>query len=185
MNPQEINQFFISEIDKIIASKTEPVYWAGIGSRGTPESILIKMTEISCVLSTGNCILRSGAASGADTAFYNGSSRSKREIFLPWEGFNNFRSDGTFIVPDDTIFKQAMEIASKFHPAWDKCSFGAKKLHARNSFQILGADLQTPSSFVVCYTKDGLTGGGTGQAIRIANHYNIPVFDYGKYMYKQ
>lgn len=49
-------------------------------------------------------------------------------------------------------------------------------MQARNSHQILGWDLETPTNFVVCYTK-----GGTGQAIRIANHYNIPVFDVGAY----
>jgi len=33
----------------------------------------------------------------------------------------------------------------------------------------------------LCWTKNGKSSGGTGQAIRIANDYKIPVFDAGKY----
>lgn len=53
------------------------------------------------------------------------------------------------------------------------------KLQARNSYQILGLDLNTPSNFVICWTKNGKGSGGTGQAIRIARAYNIPIFDAG------
>ena len=34
-----------------------------------------------------------------------------------------------------------------------------------------------PSNFVVCYTPDGKASGGTGQAIRIAEYYNIPIYN--------
>jgi hypothetical protein len=74
-----------------------------------------------------------------------------------------------------------MLLASQFHPAWDRLSYGARMLHARNVHQVLGANILAPvfSSFVVCWTRDGLGGGGTGQAIRIAERYNVPVFDLG------
>lgn len=58
---------------------------------------------------------------------------------------------------------------------------GARKLQARNSHQVLGLDLETPSEFIVCWTKNGKSSGGTGQAIRIALDYGIPIFDAGKY----
>ena len=74
-----------------------------------------------------------------------------------------------------------MEIAKEFHPAWDKLSPAAKKLQARNCYQVLGYDLETPSQFVVCWTPRGSGSGGTGQAIRIAKSHNIPIFDFGKY----
>jgi len=74
-----------------------------------------------------------------------------------------------------------MNIAAIYHPYWNNLSYGAKKLLARNVYQVLGYDLQTPSSFIVCWTKDGKGSGGTGQAIRIAKAYGIPVFDYGGY----
>lgn len=57
---------------------------------------------------------------------------------------------------------------------------GAKKLQARNSHQVLGLDLNTPSDFIICWTKGGKGIGGTGQALRIAKAYNIPIFDCGE-----
>jgi hypothetical protein len=43
--------------------------------------------------------------------------------------------------------------------------------------QILGRWGDTPADFVVCWTKNGKASGGTGHALRIANYYNIPVFN--------
>ena len=58
-------------------------------------------------------------------------------------------------------------------------SHAAQRLHARNCFQILGAKLDTPVSDVVCWTPNGSGSGGTGQAIRLAEMMNIPVWDLG------
>lgn len=33
----------------------------------------------------------------------------------------------------------------------------------------------------ICWTKNGSGQGGTGQALRIAKAYNIPIFDAGKF----
>ncbi len=52
---------------------------------------------------------------------------------------------------------------------------------ARNCHQVLGCDLRTPSDFIICWTKNGKGLGGTGQALRIAKEYNIPIFDIGNY----
>ena len=46
----------------------------------------------------------------------------------------------------------------------------------RNYRQVRGLD-EPDSEFVICWTHDGTDVGGTGQAIRIANHYGIPVFN--------
>ena len=51
------------------------------------------------------------------------------------------------------------------------------RLMARNCYQVLGKDLETPSEFIICWTKDGQATGGTGQALRIAKKNNIPVFN--------
>lgn len=129
-------------------------------------------------LSRKNFILRSGHADGADSAFERGSIKAggEVEIYVPWAGFNG--SHSTYILKEDD---GAYEIAEKFHPYYSKLSQGAKKLQARNSYQVLGHDLNTPSAFVLCWTKDGKGGGGTGQAIRVAQHYSIPVLDFGKF----
>lgn len=125
------------------------------------------MTDLARDLAAHGYILRSGAAEGADAAFERGAGDLK-EIWLPWPRFNNHPSK---LLPSPAAF----EMAARFHPAWHMCSRGARALHARNCHQILGADLQTPVEFVVCWTKDGKPSGGTGQALRIAIHHNIPI----------
>jgi len=152
---------------------TEYTPYAGIGSRETPPDILELMTAISRMLDERGYTLRSGGAEGADQAFDWGTSgMSHPEVFLPWEGFNGKRS--TIDVPANCVAK-AMEIAREFHPNWAACSDGARKLHTRNTFQVLGRDLVSPSKFIVCWTKDGKASGGTGQALRIADSRKIPI----------
>ena len=84
------------------------------------------------------------------------------------------------IAPDDALMDKAMDLASRFHPAWDKLTGPTHRLMARNAFQILGPLLDSPVLFVLCWTPSGKGQGGTGQAIRMANALDIPVFDMGK-----
>lgn len=133
--------------------------YAGIGSRETPTHILNQMNAIAVWLQGEGFTLRSGGAPGADTAFERGAG-VKKEIYRPHHAN-----------------AAALELASVYHPAWHRCSDYAKKLHARNGFQVLGSDLKSPSEFVCCWTKDGKASGGTGQAIRIAEDRGIPVFN--------
>lgn len=147
--------------------------YAGIGSRDTPLEICSLMTGVAKMLDGRGYTLRSGGAEGADRAFDLGTSgMSHPEIYLPWEGFNN---QSMTIKPTAAQLAKAYKVASKYHPAWQNCSEGARKMHIRNSFQILGLECDQPSKFVVCWTKDGKASGGTGQALRIAEAYKIPV----------
>lgn len=153
------------------------MYYAGIGSRETPPEILGLFTTIGKYLANKNYILRSGHAEGADKAFEEGcnNARGKCEIYLPWSGFEG--SNSKLVVNNPEAFK----IGEKFHPYWYNLKQGAQKLQARNSHQALGEDLNTPSKFILCWTKNGNGSGGTGQCIRIAKAYNIPIFDAGLY----
>jgi hypothetical protein len=145
------------------------IYYAGIGSRKTPPDILEEMKVVGYVLAKEGFILRSGGADGADSAFEKGCDQAKgeKEIFLPWKDFNGNSSIHYTPSPE------AFELAEKHHPHWNSLKHGAKCLHARNGHQILGADLKTPVSVVVCYSC-GV--GGTEQALRIARSLNI--FEY-------
>lgn len=153
------------------------IYYTGIGSRNTPEEILKVFENIGQYLATKDFVLRSGAADGADSAFEQGCNHvnGKKEIYLPWKGFNGSTSDLVVTNPE------AFEIAKHYHPYWENLKDGAKKLQARNSHQVLGLDLHTPSDFIICYTPNGQESGGTGQALRIAKDYHIPIFDAGQY----
>lgn len=151
--------------------------YTGIGSRETPRAILDTFINIGRYLGRQDYILRSGGANGVDLAFEIGcdEAKGKKEIYIPWYRFNN---------SDSMLFntpQEAFSIASAIHPNWNALSDNVKKLHARNCSQILGQDLKTPTDFVVCYTKEGKGGGGSGQAIRLARECNIPIFDVGSY----
>lgn len=145
--------------------------YAGIGSRETPKDVQIKMEEIAERLSLLGYVLYSGGADGADAAFERGANHKK--IFLPWKDFNGRLEDGNeYVVPPKNL-----EFVNRFHPNPSGLTSGGLSLMSRNTYQVLGPDLKSPVDFVLCWTKDGKASGGTGQAIRIATHYKIPVFN--------
>jgi len=158
--------------------------YAGIGSRETPIPIQNIMTQFA-ESAVKTHVLRSGGASGADSAFFVGAKQGcddtnlklqdRIEIYLPWDGFGGFstdKQDFTYLATHASHI-----IAEKYHPAYHKLSNAGQCLMARNSQQILGRLLTRPVDFVVCYTSDGKASGGTGQAIRIAEDRNIPVYN--------
>lgn len=158
-----------------------PLYYSGIGSRTTPAEILTLINQISTKLSQQNYICRTGYAEGADKAFYSGSSPN----VIVYQPENITLNNGGIFrnAPMMENWSQALEIGKQFHPAWSHLGKYAQQLIARNGYQVLGDDLSSPCEFIICWTPDGATKrttkytGGTGQAIRIANHYNIPVYN--------
>lgn len=153
--------------------------YAGIGSRKTPADELITMGFMARELERFGFTLRSGGAEGADLAFENGvTDPANKEIYLPWPGFNGHSEVGV-IWPIEQRLLEARKIAAKFHPIWDRLSGTQQHFHIRNVFQVLGRDLNDPVKFVICWTEGGKHGGGTGQAIRIAQAYSVPIFDMG------
>ena len=166
-------------------TKINAPFYAGVGSRDTPTEVLDQMKGIASILRDMGYVLRSGHADGADLAFEHGSA-GENQIWLPWKEFNYESSQAEGLVRTSHYAIQANwqadQIAAAFHPAWNRCTEAAKKLHTRNVYQVLGPGLgkvqqDTVSKFVVCWTKDGKASGGTGQAIRIAEGCNIPVFN--------
>ena len=148
---------------------------AGIGSIQTPNEICAAMFKIGTWCAIQKIEVRSGHANGADWAFENGAGELCI-AYLPWVGFNSqLKMCGNAIILDFT--KEVMELAEKYHPSFNYLSPGAKKLIARNSFQVLGSDLKSPVNAIVCWTKDAKTVGGTGQALRIAEDYGLPVIN--------
>jgi hypothetical protein len=171
--------------------------YTGIGSRNTPEEVLLEMRATAYHLCEMGFTLRSGKAQGADSAFEDGVKKyiaeyfldwglypeCGAEIYLPWEGFNQLL--GIYrdfdIILDKPCMKAAQDLASRHHPNWGKCSDAAKKLHGRNSCQVLGTFLDIESDFVLYYAPENeITGkidGGTATAVNIARYYNIPTIN--------
>lgn len=150
--------------------------YAGVGSRETPPDVLREMSLLAAALERRGFTLRSGHAPGADQAFESGVGDPRcAEIYLPWRGFEGSTS---FHYPRDLQMElKAEAIAQKHHPAWDRCSRGARALHSRNVKQVLGESLDRPARFCLAWTSDGQASGGTGQAIRIARTYGVPVLN--------
>lgn len=157
------------------------MYYAGIGSRETPVEVLQYFERLGEWFDRQGWILRSGHADGADRAFEIGCERvhNEKEIYIPWKGYN--KSQSLLYLDNLVNSEQAYEIARQYHPNWNNLKEAAKKLMARNTYQILGMDLRTPSSLIVCWTKGGKEIGGTSQALRIARARNIKVINAGNY----
>lgn len=187
-------------------------YYTGVGSRETPEHILKFIEQFAYWLAGRGYTGRSGSAAGADSAFEQGfsnyeeingiSNKATFEAYLPWKGFSGKLEGSIHIVtPELPNYNEAVEIASTIHPAWNRLGRGAKALHTRNVYQVLGLDLNTPScplcgldevqqaqpasNVLFCYApitknKQGVvTGvkGGTNTAVQLAMKHNIPIYN--------
>lgn len=172
-------------------------YYTGVGSRETPRDILKLMNQVAYKMAQLGYTGRSGSAGGTDTAFEQGyneytivngiSDYYGFEVYLPWKGFSDIIEDSVHIAtPNLTNYQEACDIAATIHPIYHKLKRGAKALHTRNVYQVLGLDLNTPSKVLFCYAqptynKQGkLTGvkGGTNTAVQLAMKHNIKIYNF-------
>lgn len=169
-------------------------FYTGIGSRNTPEDILEIMSDLAFIFHKKGWTLRSGGADGADLAFEEGVKRSlvdidrfpyfhDANIYIPWKNFrvvDDLWKDMYIHVTNKDVLRNAEIIASQIHPNWNACSRGAKALHTRNIFQVIGHwDEPFQSKFVICWAPisgDSVTGG-TRTAVEFAKSLNIEVFN--------
>jgi len=96
-----------------------------------------------------------------------------KEIYLPWKNFNNNPSE---LYLQWNIDKEFYDIIREINPAIFTQGHSSLVLHARDCQQVLGRDLKTPSSFILCWTdRDISWPGGTAFAINLALKRGIPV----------
>jgi hypothetical protein len=151
--------------------------YAGGGARNAPLPVVRRMTRIAQRLEARGYVLRTGGGNDTDSAFEAGCA--KKEVFLPWPGFNGRTS------AFDSVSEEALAVASAAHPAFRRLTAEARLLAGRESHRILGADLRTPADFLVCWTPDGAQseaeiGRETGEAalaIALADRWAVPVFN--------
>lgn len=172
-----------------------PKYYTGVGSRETPADVLQLMFRIGRVMCALGYKGRSGAAPGADTAFWQGAQDSP---FYGEVGFVNYLPDATMfnkpafgnIVPDHAeevydatsfihTYEQAQQLALEARGSFEGLYAGGIKLHTRNAYQVLGGDLDLPSKELFCYAepvgKRGRVRGGTNTAVMLAQRFNVPI----------
>ncbi|MFK4132216.1 hypothetical protein ACI2KR_07975 [Pseudomonas luteola] len=187
------------DLISVIGKKGE---YAGVGTRNiNKDASFFFMCFGACAAFSGLKV-NSGSADGSDTSFEFGAkiaydamcemdSRlvprnygAVMNMFLPWKGFNGRENIGNtgYI---DRVNPRAHEIAATFHSNWARLDDSVRKLMSRNVMQILNEQLNRTVRFVMCETPDGAVTakqtspktGGTGQAIRIADHYKVPVYN--------
>ncbi|ASV44324.1 hypothetical protein PBI_SCTP2_309 [Salicola phage SCTP-2] len=161
----------------------ENVFITGVGSRTVPPKATQTIYDLVYLLNAYyDIVWRSGAANGSDSAFELYANH--KEIFLPWEQFNNSSSQLYLKNLSKEKIKTAQTILSEIRNI-KAMKATVLNFHTRNVFQVFGQDLETPSECVICYTDDGaehhtevtFNTGGTGTAIKLASLYNIPVFN--------
>lgn len=143
--------------------------YAGIGSRQTPPEVCAVFASLAGRLGQAGWTLRSGRALGADSAFESGARavRGSCEIFLPNK--HNYMSIEQVIHASSEDFMKGESyldevtgsvlgckvIARLLHPNGKNLSPHALELHARNTYQIIGQNLNSPVQFVACWTEGG------------------------------
>ena len=159
-------------------------HYAGVGSRQTPERVRRLMQKSAAWLANKNWTLRSGGARGADMAFQSGATGNiKPPRYEIWTINHRCEavSSGRASPPSRNQWERAHMIAGKAHPAWSRCSRLAQALHARNTLILLGHEMREPARFVLCWTPEGEETGGTGQMIRLARMFQVPVLNFANH----
>lgn len=162
--------------------------YTGVGSRETPPEIMEIMSIGAYKLASAGFVGRSGSARGADTAFEIGhelfrksTGISRFESYLPWDGFNGLTQDSIHVVsPVLASYNRAKTIIQSIHPKYHRLSSDARMLHTRNVFQVLGANLDTPSTLLICWAKPrGVFSvqGGTNTAYQLALQNNAVILN--------
>lgn len=168
------------------------MYYTGIGSREISPEVVSVMEDAAYRLAKMGWVLRSGKADGSDAAFQRGMQRyaaesrgvskdrggnavlSLAEIYTPW---NNFKGgsglEDEWDIPlsqIDALFPEHIEMRREWmwevHPAPERLSQGAEKLHLRNVHQVFGPNLSdayiNQSRFVLYYAKEDKKGNPKG-----------------------
>jgi len=170
-----------------------------VGSRETPSDVLRLMRGIGQHFCDTNFRGRSGGAPGADSAFYQGASNSRKfkdigfDVFLPnsWsfnkEEFGFLKPRPSEGIYDATTFTDTYESATQLAERARGSFYGLGdvgiQLHIRNVFQVLGVNLRHEefSKCVVFWAKPtgtkGRVEGGTNTAVQVAIQHDVPVYN--------
>ena len=143
--------------------------YTGIGSRRTPSQVLKRISCLAHDLQKRGWRLRSGGAQGADRAFEEGAG-GDCDVFRPHGDLDDAKA----------LFEAEVRPLAGCGSIYAMKPFVASLL-ARNMYQILGRDLQTPSKFVVCWTPTldyaSFEAGGTRYALLLAQSRGIRIFN--------
>lgn len=158
--------------------------YAGIGSKKAGPVICSKAQRLGYYLANREWTLYSSHSPNFEVNLELGadaSSLGETLIFLPHSGYNGALSNFSEPLP----FSYA--IAQELYSEWDSLNFKNKTIISNVCHQILGRNLESPVSFVLCWTEDGSStfhdipsdSGPVYFGIKLASMVGIPVFNLG------
>jgi hypothetical protein len=161
--------------------------YAGIGSRDLTPAQREVCVKLGYFLATQGWILHTGNAQGADQAFAEGANLVDPKavrLFLPWRSYEAAAvRDGNQVFSLEQYSPQQIDVlneeAAQYHPAWDRLKQGGQKLMMRNGLIIAPTAhlVRHPVAVVLAFPSQKPGGGGTGQGMRLAESYGLPVVD--------
>lgn len=160
-------------------------YYTGIGSRDTPLDVKHLMTEISMHMQAWGFTLRTGASSAADRAFETGAGNAK-EVYVPWDGWNNQRGISSITKASMMLAHQVWEhrrrnglVLETAHVSenWEDIHPSTQLLLAKTMCMLLGQDLSISSDALICWTPSCRVIGISAHPIVLATISNIPIFN--------
>lgn len=145
-----------------------------------PKEVMERIAELFKRLEDMEYTMRVGGMKGPDE--YAESCVKKKEVHLPWRGFNDKESKFTW------TSERAVAVAKMFHPAFDSMKKGVQTFLAKNARLILGDKVNSPALFLITWTEDGAESsrektsrtGFAGHPIAIASALGIPIFNFGR-----
>lgn len=163
---------------------TNPISYVGAGMSTAPKEILYLIEDAAQMLASEGVHLRTGCGQGPCEAFVRGAKDpSLYSVFIPGLVFGNLNTKNPSIYGPYTEgfidFEHATNYARKFHPSWPGLAGTVQRMMAMVSYQVLGPQLIDRPLFVLCWTPNGIGGDTTGQVIRLAQAFSIPIFDLG------
>lgn len=162
----------------------KPIAYVGAGMSTAPQEILDLMEDAAQALAAEGLHLRAGCGLGPTEVFIREARKyGTCSIFIPALTFGNLSVDQPGVYGPFTEgfadIQHATNYARKFHPSWPGLAGSVQMLMTAVSYQFLGPQLDDPPRFVLCWTPDGIGGDTTGQIIRLAQAFNITIFDLG------
>jgi hypothetical protein len=150
------------------------------GNKEAPPEILEKVAQLAQYLESRGFTIRVGGDGPVEDAAEVASQ--KKEVLLPWRGFNDKESATTFPI------ERAFHIAKMFHPTWDHMKKGVQSILAKNARLVMGNKMMSPATLLLCWTEDGaedrrevtMKTGLAAHPIRIASGSGVRVFNLGR-----
>lgn len=168
--------------DRPLPEATFYLPYAVVGNRDTPAGALALAKDMAAKLASRGFTARLGGMDGLDKTIADALTPQAYELQLPWKNFGGFESKTSYSSPE------VMAIAKHFSDTWDTLKLPIQGFLGKNVRVLLGEKTKSIAMFLVVHSEDGAEHirevtsrtGSVGHAIKIANHFNIPVFNLQK-----